>query len=149
MKVYFGTDHAGFEYKNELITFVEELGYETNDNGAHVYDEEDDYPEFISAAAREVAINPEKRRGIILGGSGQGEAIMANRYKGVRAVVYNHENLELITLAREHNDANILSLGARFISLEHAKEAVKLFLETSFSEEPRHIRRIKEIREYS
>lgn len=149
MKIFFAADHAGFEYKNELIPFVEGLGYEINDNGAHVYDEQDDYPEFMSAAAREVAENPEECKAIIIGGSGQGEAIMANRYNRIRAIVYNNENLELITLAREHNDANILSIGARFISLEHAKEAVKLFLETPFSDEPRHIRRIKQISEYS
>lgn len=148
MKVFFASDHAGFEYKQELIPFVEELGFETSDAGAHTYNEEDDYPEFISNAAREVAANPDEVKGIILGGSGQGEAMVANRFKHVRAAVYNTKNTELITLAREHNDANILSIGARFISLEDAKEAVKLFLETPFSDEERHIRRIKQIEEY-
>lgn len=148
MKVYFASDHAGFEYKKELIPFVESLGYETSDAGAHVLNEEDDYPEFISNAAREVATKPEEVKAIILGGSGQGEAIMANRFKNVRAAVYNTNNEELITLAREHNNANILSIGARFVSLDEAKKAVQLFLETPFSDEERHLRRIKQIEEY-
>ncbi len=149
MKIYFATDHAGFEFKNELLPYVESLGYETVDCGAHIYDEDDDYPEFVTNAAREVAIDPQNHKAVILGGSGQGEAIMANRYKGVRAIVYNTENLDFVKLGREHNDANIISLGARFISLEHAKEAVKLFFETPFSEDERHIRRIREINDYS
>jgi len=149
MKIFFASDHAGYKYKAELIPFVESLGFETSDAGAHVLNEEDDYPEFIANAAREVSANPQEVKAIILGGTGQGEAIMANRFKGVRAVAYAHHDLEIIKLARDHNDANILSIGARFVSLDDAKSAVKMFLETQFSDEPRHIRRIKQIGEYS
>lgn len=148
MKIFFGSDHAGFEYKKELIPYVESLGFETADLGAHTLNEEDDYPEFIANAAREV-MNSESSKGVILGGSGQGEAMVANRFRGIRAAVYNTQNLDIVRVAREHNDANMLSLGARFITLEHAKEAVKLFLETPFSEEERHIRRIRQIDEYA
>lgn len=149
MTIYFASDHAGFEYKKELIPFVESLGYKTSDSGAHTFNEEDDYPEFISNAAREVAANPEGAKAIVLGGSGQGEAMVANRIKHVRAAVYNGDNLDLIKLSREHNDANVLSLGTRFITLDHAKEAVKIWLETTFSGEERHERRINQIEHYS
>lgn len=148
MRVFFGSDHAGFEYKKELITYVESLGHQTTDNGAHTFDEGDDYPEFIANAAREVQ-NSEGAMGIVLGGSGEGEAMVANRFRGIRAAVYNTQDLDIVRVTREHNDANILSIGARFISLEHAKEAVKLFLETPFSDEERHIRRIRQIDEYA
>lgn len=148
MRIFFGSDHAGFEYKKGLISFVESLGHETTDSGAHTLDEGDDYPEFIANAAREVQ-NSEGSMGIILGGSGEGEAMVANRFRGIRAAVYNAHNLDIARLAREHNDANMLSLGARFITLEQAQEAVKLFLETPFSEEERHVRRIQQIDEYA
>jgi len=95
--------------------------------------EDDDYPEFIGKAAREVSMNSENVKGIILGGSGQGEAMLANRFKNVRAAVYNTENMDIIRLSREHNDANILSIGARFISLTHAKEAIKIFINLRLS----------------
>lgn len=149
MKVVLASDHAGFEYKKELLGFLEENGVETIDVGAHSFDENDDYPEFIANAAKEVSAHPENTYAIILGGSGQGEAIIANRFREVRAAVYNAHNTEIVRLAREHNDANVLSLGARFITLEQAKEAVRLFLNTPFSEEERHVRRIRQIREYS
>ena len=149
MKVVLASDHAGFEYKKELLAYLESMGMETIDVGAHSFDENDDYPEFIANAAKEVSAHPNNTIAIILGGSGQGEAIVANKFKEVRAAVYNTHNTELITLARQHNDANVLSLGARFITIDQAKEAVKLFLATPFSEEDRHIRRIKQIRDYS
>lgn len=149
MKIVFASDHAGFEYKKELIPFVQSLGHETTDVGAHTFDEADDYPEFMFNAAREVAAHTENSMGVLLGGSGQGEAMVANRFRDVRAVVYNCENLELIRLAREHNNANVLSIGARFVSLPHAKDAIKLFLETLFTGEERHVRRLKQLKEYS
>ena len=149
MKVVLASDHAGFEYKQELLKYLEEMGVETIDVGAHTYDELDDYPEFIANAAREVATNPEETFGIILGGSGQGEAMMANRFKEVRAAVYNSNNPELVSKTREHNDANVLSLGARFITLDQAKEAVKLFLASPFSDDPKYQRRIDQMRQYS
>ncbi len=143
--IYFATDHAGFELKNILVAFVrEELGYEVCDCGPFTYDANDDYPDFISIAADKVSHNPTDRA-IILGGSGQGEAMVANRFPHVRATVYYGGSSEIITLSREHNDANILSLGARFVTGTQAKEVVQRWLATDFTNEERHIRRIKKI----
>lgn len=156
MKIYLGTDHAGFEIKEELKPFLEELGHEVKDQGASEYNEEDDYPDFIIPVAKAVASDKESR-GIILGGTGQGEAIAANRIKGVRAVVFNgqyepHGGREVpdeIIMSREHNDANILSLGARFLTADEAKRAITKWLATPFSEEERHIRRLEKIENLS
>ncbi len=147
MKVYLATDHAGFELKEEIKEFLEQNSYEVEDCGAHTLDPNDDYPDFIALAADAVSKAPQVDKAIIFGGSGQGEAIVANKCKGIRAIVYNTENLELIKLARLHNDANVQSIGARFVGLENAKEAVKLFLETAYTGEERHERRIKKIAE--
>jgi len=144
MKIYFASDHAGFELKEKLREFVASLGYEVVDDGDFSYKEDDDYPDFISKAAEAVA-NDAGSKGIVLGGSGQGEAIVANKIKGIRAAVYYGGPEEIVKLSREHNDANILSLGARFIEEEDAKKAVELWLETNFSEEERHKRRIDKI----
>ncbi|MEN9613958.1 MAG: hypothetical protein RLZZ347_265 [Candidatus Parcubacteria bacterium] len=144
-RILFATDHAGFELKNQLLAFVKELGYETEDMGAYTFDANDDYPGIMAPVGFAVGSNPEKCKAIILGGSGQGEAIVANRFPGVRAVVYYGGNLEIIKLSREHNDANILSLGARFLTVDEAKEVVRLWLETAFSGEERHIRRLEQI----
>lgn len=164
MKIYFASDHAGFEMKGELLEFVKSLGYEVEDCGAYELDPDDDYPEFIKKAARKVSEDPENSRAIILGGSGQGEAIVANRFPNVRAIVfyplYDFDSLfwkwsriyEPLKLSRQHNDANVLSLGARFISKRRfmntygiTRKAVKVWLETKFSGEERHQRRIKQI----
>ncbi len=140
--VFFAADHAGFPLKEELIPFVESLGYTVEDMGAHALDALDDYPDFITPCANRVAATSESF-GIVIGGSGQGEAMVANRVHGVRAAVFYGGSLELVRLAREHNDANILSLGARFMTVSQAQEAVALFLETPFSEDARHVRRIQ------
>ena len=145
-KIFLGTDHAGFELKEEVKAYLRKLGYEVENRGAFKLDAEDDYPDFISAAAIEVAKNP-LNKGIIFGGSGQGEAIVANKVKGVRAAVFNSDNPEIAKLSRLHNDSNILSIGARFVSKETAFKAVKLWLETDFSSEVRHKRRLKKIEE--
>lgn len=145
MKIYFASDHAGFEMKGKLLEFVKELGYEVEDCGAYELNPEDDYPVFIKRAAERVSIDPLNSKAIILGGSGQGEDMVAEKYPDVRSAEYYGGNLEIIKLSREHNDANILSLGARFLSLEEAKEAVKLWLATPFSNEERHKRRIDQI----
>ncbi|MEK7621786.1 MAG: RpiB/LacA/LacB family sugar-phosphate isomerase [Patescibacteria group bacterium] len=155
MKIFLGADHAGFELKEILKKYLrDELGIEVSDEGAFALNPDDDYPDFVRIVAQRVAGDPTGSRGIILGGSGQGEAIVANRFKNVRAVVYyglprveprDDGSLDIIKLSREHNDANILSLGARFITPEEAKGAVKLWLETRASDEPRHARRIKKI----
>lgn len=145
-KVYFGSDHAGFDLKNQLLSYVQgDLGYEVEDCGAYECDPDDDYPEFIACAAKNVAADPAHAVAIILGGSGQGEAMIANRHKGVRAAVYYGGAHEMVALSREHNDANVLSLGARFLSLEEAKVAVKVWLSTPFSGDVRHVRRIRKI----
>lgn len=140
--IYFAADHAGFELKNTLLAYVrDELGYAVEDCGAHELDPEDDYPPIIADAAQAVSNDPVGTRAIILGGSGQGEAITANRHANVRAAVYYGGNLEIVALSREHNDANILSLGTRFLTEDEAKAAVALWLATPFSNEPRHQRR--------
>jgi ribose 5-phosphate isomerase B len=156
MKIYFATDHAGFDLKEQLVPFVRELGYEVEDLGAYECNPEDDYPEIVSKAAAHVSLDPDGSKAIILGGSGQGEAMVANRFKRVRAVVFNgqyraedgrdipHE----ILIAREHNDSNVLSLGARFLNEAEAKEAVRLWLSTPFSGEERHVRRLKKLDQY-
>lgn len=148
MKIFIGSDHAGFELKQKLIPFIGSLGHIVEDKGAFSLDEQDDYPDFIVPVAEEVA-KDDSSRGIILGGSGQGEAIAANHVKGVRAAVYYGGNQDIIKLSREHNDANILSLGARFMSEEEAQAAVRLWLEIAFSGDERHVRRIKKIEESS
>ncbi len=144
-KIYFATDHAGFELKNILMSFVsQELEYEVIDCGAYTYDSTDDYPDLITIAAKKISNSP-KDMAIILGGSGQGEAIVANRFPQVRAVVYYGGQESVLQSSREHNDANVLSLGARFINEDEAKNAVRKWLEIDFSGDQRHIRRIKKI----
>lgn len=144
MKIYIGTDHAGFELKEALVPFLRSLGHEVEDRGAHTFEALDDYPDFVRPVAEAVLGNPESR-GIILGGSGQGEAMCANRVHGARAAVYYGGAVDIVILSREHNDANILSLGARFIEEVEAKEVVRVWLETPFSGEEKHIRRIEKI----
>lgn len=145
MKIHIASDHAGFKLKNILVGFLKERDFDVVDHGAHEYNEEDDFPDFINLVAQEISNNPEENKGIILGGSGQGEAITANRFSNVRAVVYYGGTHEIIKLTREHNNANVLSLGARFINDEEAKKAVTLWLDTPFDGDERHVRRIKKI----
>ncbi|MDP3996075.1 MAG: RpiB/LacA/LacB family sugar-phosphate isomerase [bacterium] len=145
MKIFVATDHAGFELKQALTPFLKGLGYDVEDCGAYELNPADDYPEFIKKAAKGVSSDPENTKAIILGGSGQGEDMVADKFPRVRSAEYYGGNLGIVKLAREHNDANILSLGARFLSEQEAKEAVKMFLETDFSEEERHKRRIEKI----
>ena len=156
MKVYFAADHAGFELKNALLPFVrDELGHEVEDCGAFSFDAEDDYPEFISQGARKLsddALAGRDSRGIFPGGSGQGEAMMANRFKGIRAAVYygpapkfqtdsDGKALNIVVSTREHNNANVLALGARFLGTDEAKGVVAEWLATPFSGGERHARR--------
>lgn len=144
-KVYFAADHWGFELIPELVSFVGDLGFETEHCGPFEYDPQDDYPDFVQTAAQRVAEDPENRRAIIFGKSGQGEAMCANRFDGVRAAVYYGGPAEIIALSREHNDANVLSLGVGFITVDEAKEAIALWLATDFSLDERHVRRIVKI----
>ena len=144
MKIYIGCDHAGFEIKGILVPYLRVLGHEVEDFGAHTVDPLDDYPDFIRPVAEAVA-KDSSARGIILGGSGQGEAMCANRVKGARAAVYYGGPFDIAVLSREHNDANILSLGARFIDEDEAREVVRVWLEPAFSGDERHARRIKKL----
>ena len=144
MKVFLGTDHAGFELKEKIKSYLSENGYEVEDCGAFIFDKNDDYPNFIARAAIGVSKNPNSK-GIVFGKSGAGECIVANKIKGIRSILgFNKENVEL---ARLHNDANVLSMGSAFVNDELAKELAKIFLETKFTNEERHVRRIKKITE--
>ena len=145
MRVVLATDHAGLELKDKLTEYVKELGYTVEDLGAHDLEGTDDYPDLIAPAAQAVSENPIEVKGIILGGSGQGEAMVANRFKNVRCTVYYGGAMDIVKISREHNDANMLSLGARYVSDKEAKEAVKLWLESEASDDERHQRRIKKI----
>ncbi|MBI2012297.1 RpiB/LacA/LacB family sugar-phosphate isomerase [Candidatus Curtissbacteria bacterium] len=145
MKIYIGSDHAGFELKRALVEHLKSKGHQVEDMGAYVLDNNDDYPDFIYPCAQKVAGDPDSL-GIIIGGSGQGEAIVANKVKGIRAAVYYGGNPAVAILSKEHNNANILSLGARYLSENEAKAAVDLWLEIKFSGEERHIRRVEKIK---
>jgi ribose 5-phosphate isomerase B len=142
MNIFIASDHAGYEMKKVLISHLELLGHVVVDKGPDHLDPTDDYPDFVSLVAEGVAEEHSHAFGIVIGGTGTGEAIEANRLFGIRAVAFYGGPEEIIKLAREHNDANILSLGARFISEEEAKRAVDLFLQTKFSGDERHKRRI-------
>lgn len=157
MKVLLASDHAGFGLKAALLEHIRTLGYDVEDMGAFTLDPEDDYPDFVTPLAKRVAIEPDTM-GIITAGSGQGEAMCANRIQGVRAAVFygemkvtaalevegghSEDGFDIVRLARKHNNANILSIGSRFVSGEETVEAVRIFLETEFSTAPRHARRI-------
>ena len=145
--IYLGADHAGFSLKEEIQQHLESLGMEVEDMGAASLNKDDDYPDIVFAVAKKVAEDPEENRGIILGRSGQGEAMAANKVKGIRAAVYYGGDLEIVELSREHNNANVLSIGAGFVSAEEAKKAVTLWLETAFDGD-RHERRIKKILDF-
>ena len=145
MKIHLATDHAGLELKEKVKLYLSDLNYEVIDHGAYEYDALDDYPDFIFPCANAVSNDPESK-GIILGGSGQGEAMAANRVKGVRAALFYNGPDEIIKLSRQHNNANILSLGARFMSEEEMYKIVEVWLSTDF-ESGRHQRRIEKLDE--
>jgi len=145
MNIYLASDHAGFELKNHLSEYIKTLGFTVADKGPFSLDPNDDYPDYIRLVAEEILKNPDSSRGIVIGGSGQGEAIAANRFKGVRAAVYYGGPDEIVKLSREHNNSNVLSLGARFLSNDEAEKAAKIWLETDFSGEERHIRRLAKL----
>ncbi len=158
MKIALTTDHTGFELLKQLQSFLESRGYECHNYGPLAFDGDDDYPDFITPAAKAVATG-ECPYAVIMGGSGQGEAMVANRIEGVRCAVYYgpavaqaaidaeghpaQDNYEIIRLSRQHNDANVLSLGARFLSQSEIEQAVMLWLETPFSGAERHQRRLR------
>lgn len=145
MRVHIGGDHAAFELHQELLTFLAAEGHEVTDHGPLEYDAVDDYPVYVLRAAEAVASDPGSR-GIVLGGSGNGEQMAANKVAGIRAALCY--NAELARLAREHNDAQVLSMGGRMQSLAEAKEMVQVFLATDFTGEDRHQRRIDMVSAY-
>ncbi|MCL5019825.1 MAG: RpiB/LacA/LacB family sugar-phosphate isomerase [Patescibacteria group bacterium] len=144
MKIYLAADHAGFKLKEEVKKFLIGQDYEVEDCGAFSFEKGDDYPDFISKAAEKVSEDPSSK-GIVFGKSGTGEEIVANKIKNIRAFAgFSAEN---VRLAREDNDANVLSLGSEFVDFEKAKGFIKIFLATPFSKEPRHQKRLDEIAE--
>ncbi len=146
LKIILASDHAGFTLKEAVKKFLQEKEYTVLDVGAHELKEGDDYPIYMSAAALKVAEDMTgKTKAVIFGGSGQGEAIVANRFPGVRAVIWYGGDQEVLKKTREDNDANILSIGARFVEADGACDAVETWLETPFSGDERHQRRIEQI----
>ena len=143
MKIHLATDHAGLELKDKIKQHLTDSGHDVIDHGAYEYDALDDYPDFIFPCAKAVA-DDSKSRGIILGGSGQGEAMAANRIKGVRAAVFYNGPKEIIELSRQHNNANILSLGARFMPEEEIYRIIEIWFNTDF-EAGRHQRRVDKL----
>jgi len=140
--IILASDHAGFAVKEGVKKHLASKGVQTLDVGAHELVDGDDYPVYMAAAAMKVAEDMSgQTRAIIFGGSGEGEAIVANRFPGVRAAVWYGGSMDIVRLSREHNDANILSVGARFVGEQEAKEAVDIWLATAFSGEERHSRR--------
>jgi ribose 5-phosphate isomerase B len=147
--IHLATDHAGLERKEEVKAWLQSEGYQVVDHGAYVFESEDDFPDFVSRAAKEVSTSPQAARAIIFGGSGNGEAMMANRYPGVRAAVYYGAVPDIVTLSREHNDANVLSIGARFVEKEEAIEVVASWLSTPVLAEEKRTRRNQKIEVYT
>ncbi len=143
MKLYLTSDHAGFALKQTLVRHLQDRGLQVQDLGPASLNETDDYPDIIFPFAKKVAEDRDAR-GIVFGGSGQGEAMVANKVRGIRAAVYYGGSLDIVRLSRQHNDANVLALGARFITEEEAIDAITLWLETDF-EGDRHERRVKKI----
>lgn len=146
MIIHLATDHAGLDLKDKIKLHLSEVNYKVVDHGAYEYDALDDYPDFIFPCA--VAVSKDKSsKGIILGGSGQGEAMAANRVEGVRAAVFYNGPDDIIKLSRQHNDANVLSLGARFMTEEEIYKIIRIWLSITF-EGGRHLRRIEKLDEY-
>jgi ribose 5-phosphate isomerase B len=161
MKIYLGADHAGFELKEKIKSYLSEKDFEIEDCGAFEFNKDDDYPDFVSKVSEKVSSDPENSRGIIFGGSGQAEMMLANKFKNVRCALFyspaiptstidatgtqSVDPYEIVKLTRTHNNANMLSIGVRFLKLEEAINAIDLWLETPFSKDERHVRRINKI----
>ncbi len=142
MRIYIGADHRGFILKEILVEWLKQEEYEVVDVGAYEFNEEDDYPDYAEKVAKEIA-GTKGERGILICGSGHGVDIAANRFKEIRSIL--GYNLEVVRQGREHEDANILSLPADWVDEKEAKERVRIFLETEFSGEVRHRRRIEKL----
>jgi ribose 5-phosphate isomerase B len=165
MKIYIGADHAGYNLKIHLIPYLQGLGFEVEDCGAVKMDKDDNYPVYISKVAKAVSRSWTEARGIVIGGTGQGEAMMANRFPRVRAALFyggslaheavdvegreSGDTLEIVRLSRLHNNSNVLSISARFVNEDEVKAAVKLWLDTKFEGEARHKKRIRMIEKFT
>ena len=145
MRIHIGSDHAGLEFKNELVTHLVMTGHDVTDHGPYEYDALDDYPDFCIPCAEAVA-KDSTSVGIVLGGSGNGEQISANKVKGIRAALV--WSLETAKLAREHNNANVISVGQRQHTAQEVKDFIDLFLITKFPGDERHVRRIQKVSNY-
>ena len=145
MRVHIGGDHAAYELLGELVAFLESEGHDVTNHGPHTYDAQDDYPVFVLRAAQAVAADTDSL-GIVLGGSGNGEQMAANKVPGIRAALCYNE--ELASLAREHNDAQVISIGGRMNTVDEAKAMVRTFVATPFSGDERHARRIAMVARY-
>ena len=149
MKIHIGTDHAGLDFKNTITQHLTQQGHQVTDHGAYEFNPEDDYPAFCIATAEAVMqdqFDGEQSLGVVFGGSGNGEQIAANKVTGIRAaLVWNEDTAKL---ARQHNDANVISIGARQHTQEEALRLIDLFINEPFSGDERHVRRISQIKEY-
>ncbi len=143
--IHLATDHAGFEHKEAVRAWLESEGVTVVDHGTYELDTQDDFPVFMYTAGQAVQLGGATHGAIIFGGSGQGEAMAINRLKGIRAGVFYGGDLELVSLMRQHNDANVLSIGARFVALEDAKSAIWQWLHTEFPGEEKYSRRNRQI----
>ena len=145
MRIHIGSDHAGLELKAELVQHLTGNGHDVTDHGPHEYDALDDYPDFCIPAAEAVAKDPSSL-GIVLGGSGNGEQMAANKVKGIRAALA--WSIETAKLARDHNNANIIAVGGRMHEISFVKEIIDAFIASPFSNDERHVRRIKKISDF-
>jgi ribose 5-phosphate isomerase B len=145
MRIHIGSDHAGLELKAELVQHLTGNGHDVTDHGPHEYDALDDYPDFCIPAAEAVAKDPTSL-GIVLGGSGNGEQMAANKVKGIRAALA--WSIETAKLAKDHNNANVIAVGGRMHEISFVKEIIDAFIGESFSHDERHIRRIKKISDF-
>lgn len=145
MVIHLATDHAGFEHKEAVALWLKSEGYEVVDHGAMDFDAEDDFPDFVSLAAAAVSKEPTSTKAIIFGGSGQGEAMIANRYPNVRATVFYGGESSIPALSRQHNDANILSIGARFVTIDTTKKVIWEWLHIEFLKDEKYQRRNQKI----
>ncbi len=148
MKIYVSGDHAGFEMKEKVKSWLSEKGYGVEDFGPLEYDKNDDYPDFVIPMAEAVSHGGQSAFGIVIAGSGIGETIATNKVKGIRAVLYHGKSPEIITTSKIHDNANILCLGSRFLNLKEMKSAIELWLKTDFTGEERHKRRLGKISKY-
>lgn len=142
-KIYLSGDHAGFKLKNRIKMFLNKKGYDVQDFGPFKYNPRDDYPDFVIPMTKQIVKS--KGRGIIIAGSGQGEAILSNKLKSIRAGLYHGGNAKIVKIGREHDNTNILCLGSRLVKEAEAKKAINIFLTTEF-QRGRHLRRLNKMR---